>query len=99
MTLRIALLAALLSVAIPALAEDQWSATIKEGDVAERSHSPDEASRHLRKPLKLAERFGESDVRLLDTLIRLADTCTYADDCGTGEAKGFLDRALGLRSK
>ncbi len=53
----------------------------------------------LREAVTLAETFGTKDVRLLESLNRLADHCSYDEEsCRDGEGKGLLQRALSLRS-
>ena len=52
----------------------------------------------LRDALKVAEGFGEGDVRLFETVVRLAASCQYDDGCGDQSA-GYLNRALRIRAR
>jgi uncharacterized membrane protein YjgN (DUF898 family) len=66
--------------------------------------SPDKANGHslasLRDALKIAEKFGDADPRLFETLVRLAAFCQDDDfDECEAEAPGFVNRALKIRSK
>jgi hypothetical protein len=52
----------------------------------------------LREALKIAEGSGETDVRLFETVIKLAAACEYNDACGDQTGR-YLDRALHMRAK
>ena len=53
----------------------------------------------LKGALETAEGFGESDLRLFETLVRLAEACQDEDnECDPAKA-GYLDRALRIRSR
>lgn len=98
----LALLATLLGAVVASRGDtmsSEWNADIRAAETAAKNGGYDDSLPPLRKALALAQQFSESDVRLLDTLIRLAKTCTYADGCMNGESKGLVDRALRIRSK
>jgi uncharacterized membrane protein YjgN (DUF898 family) len=69
----------------------QWQAKMKTG----QQGNYDLAS--LRDALKTAERFGDSDPRLFETLVRLASFCED-QDC-EDQVNGYVDRALRMRAK
>src|SRR5580704_5391113 len=45
---------------------------------------------------KIAEKFGETDPRLFETLVRLADFCDDESACEDNQP-GYVNRALGMR--
>ncbi len=53
----------------------------------------------LKGALETAEGFGESDLRLFETLVRLASACSEQDEECDLEKTGYLDRALRVRSR
>src|ERR1700689_2800939 len=79
----------------PSDLDAQWRAKI----------SPDKTNAYslssLREALKIAEKFGDGDPRLFETLMRLAAFCQDDDfdGCEEGEAPGFANRALKMRAK
>jgi uncharacterized membrane protein YjgN (DUF898 family)/tetratricopeptide (TPR) repeat protein len=52
----------------------------------------------LKEALGLAEKFGESDVRLLETVVSLARSCEYDEGCEK-EFGAYFQRALRLRER
>ncbi|HLK20479.1 MAG TPA: tetratricopeptide repeat protein, partial [Bryobacteraceae bacterium] len=62
-----------------------------------KMQSPEDSKRieSLKEALKIAETFPKSDPRRLETLIRLAETCGYDDECS---GKSFVDQALRIRA-
>jgi len=71
---------------------DRWRAQMQAAKEA------DYALVMLRPALETAESFGESDLRLFETVVRLAVACNDDDDCDLTKA-GYLDRALRMRSR
>lgn len=95
---------AVLSVAVTVTGQQnsppgKWAEAMAAGDDASDDFDHDKAVAHFRTALKEAETFGESDVRLLDTLAHLARDCNEADECASKDGKAWLDRALRIRSK
>jgi uncharacterized membrane protein YjgN (DUF898 family)/tetratricopeptide (TPR) repeat protein len=74
----------------------QWEASYRSGVAAFQDYDFQAALRDLRKSLEYAERFGEADPRLADTLAQLAKACNGDDDCEG--ASQYLTRALKLRA-
>lgn len=78
--------------------DEKWKSALAAADSAtENDQNP---TPKLRDALAIAEGFGNSDVRLLETLTKLADSCSddYDDDCQEDEDKRLLRRALALRA-
>ena len=67
-----------------------WREKMKAAEDAEESPAS------LMEALKVAESFGETDPRLFETVIRLADVCEYANCDPKGS--DYLDRALKMRA-
>lgn len=97
---RILALVLCLPAAVPVLAQtpaEKWNAAVAAAESL--SKAGDVPVPKLREAVTLAETFGTKDVRLLESLNRLAKHCSYdEEDCRDGEGKGILQRALSLRS-
>ncbi len=74
-------------------ADAQWREQIRAADKDRLDTQP------LKAALKIAEPFGAGDIRLFETLVRLAEACSDDEqDCGPKQG-GYLDRALEMRAK
>jgi uncharacterized membrane protein YjgN (DUF898 family)/tetratricopeptide (TPR) repeat protein len=59
--------------------------------------APDKLAAY-RDALPFAEKFGDADPRLFETLVRLAEACQEDDDCDLKKS-GYVDRALKIRAQ
>jgi uncharacterized membrane protein YjgN (DUF898 family) len=76
-----------------------WAAKIRAAETASQKE-PFAALDHLREALKEAEPFGPADLRLLETLVRLANACVETEDgCDDQETDRYVSRALEMRAR
>lgn len=97
--LRVGALAVVVSACLAATGDaDTWKREIAQAEATIDDDDSSVAIGHLRAALAIAEKFGESDPRLLESVARLSNACQYAEGCKADESANQLKRGMALRA-
>ena len=96
-------LAAMVSLAILAFPDERpekrWRAAFDAGVAAAEEGDYEKADASFAEALKIAEQSPAADLRLADTLTKVAETCTKAETCDGEQALRSHRRALEIRKR
>ncbi len=97
--LRLGAVAVFVSACLAATGDaDAWNREIAQAEATIDDDDSSVAIGHLRTALAIAEKFGESDPRLLESVARLSNACQYAEGCKADESANQLKRGMALRA-